>query len=126
MLQLEGNWQAARDLSDTALSSRPLNFRLLVSRIQLEYEVGEFDQGGIYLDRLLEVQRLVPQPSYESAAVALIIPLVARISGNVRRFNAAAEAAALNAANVIASANRASGDARSRFLLAQLGFGEAG
>jgi len=48
----------------------------------LEYDVGNFSEGKVYLDRLLEVMRLTePGPVYEHAFPAMTVPMAARISG---------------------------------------------
>ena len=62
--------------------------------MQLEFELGEFDQGEVYLERLLDAMRLIPPgPSLEYMLLALGIPLAARVSGTARHI-VDAEAAA--------------------------------
>ena len=66
----------------------------LAARILLEYEVGEFSQGEHYLEQLLEVMRqTMPGPTVEYAYPAMVIPLVARTSGVVEKFDIAKTAA---------------------------------
>jgi len=72
--RLEGDWLTARDLSNQGLGLAPLEPRNLVSRALLEYEVGDFHQGDIYLERLLEVMRLTPH-----IFPAMVIPLAVAI-----------------------------------------------
>ncbi len=56
--------------------------------------MGDFGQGGAYLERLLEVARLSPSgPIIEYALMAYVIPLAARITGVVDRFDVAETAA---------------------------------
>ena len=62
--------------------------------MQLAFELGEIDQTGVYLERLLDAMRLAPSgPNFEYAVPALGIPLAARVSG-VSRHIEVAEAAA--------------------------------
>ncbi len=70
--------------------------------MQMEFELGEFDQGEAYLERVLAAMRLTPPgPNLEYMLPALGIPLVARVSGTDRHFEAAETAAhaILTAAN---------------------------
>jgi tetratricopeptide (TPR) repeat protein len=67
-----------------------------MTRVVLEYHVGDFSQGDIYLERLLEVMRLTaPGPNAEYSGPALVIPLVARIAGVPDRFDIAENSAEL-------------------------------
>jgi DNA-binding CsgD family transcriptional regulator len=59
----------------------------------LEYQVGEFSQGEVYLHRLLEVIHQYPGPTLAAASVAQIIPVVARITGSLDCLNIALTAA---------------------------------
>jgi tetratricopeptide (TPR) repeat protein len=54
---LEGNWTAGRECCNRALKGASAYRQLLCARVLLEYETGEFDQGKIYLERLLEELR---------------------------------------------------------------------
>ena len=77
-----GDWGAAREFSDRDLTLAPQHLPGLASRTLLEYEVGEFSQGGHYLEQMLEVMRqTMPGPTVEYAYPAMVIPIVARISG---------------------------------------------
>jgi DNA-binding CsgD family transcriptional regulator/tetratricopeptide (TPR) repeat protein len=92
--RLEGNWQAARAFSDRALAVGPREPRPLSTRVQVEYQAGEFNQGGLYLEQLQEVMRQSPPgPTYEYASPAAVIPLVARITGEFDRLDIAQAAA---------------------------------
>ena len=51
--RLEGNWQAARDLSDRGLLVANVDHRLLAPLAQIEYEIGDFAAGEPFLGRLL-------------------------------------------------------------------------
>jgi hypothetical protein len=46
---LRGDWQAARDMYDRGLEVAPTWFLLLGFRAQLEYDVGNFSAGQVYL-----------------------------------------------------------------------------
>lgn len=84
LLYRKGEWQAAREFNDRGLAASPRETRLLHTRLILEYEVGNFNEGEAYLNRLLEVMRLTPPgPAYEYAFPAMSIPMAARISGNL-------------------------------------------
>ena len=89
-----GDWQTARDSTDHGLAILPMDTRLLGGRVLLGFEVGEFKQGAVYLERYLETMRLTePGPSTDYAFVAGIIPFVDRITGERRYQNIAAAAA---------------------------------
>jgi len=89
-----GEWQAARDFNDRGLAASPRETRLLHTRMILEYEVGNFDDGEAYLHRLLQVMRLTaPGPAYEYAFPAMSIAMAARISGNLGWLDEAEKAA---------------------------------
>ena len=84
-----GDWPGARRFSDSgsALSSDP---RLLATRALLEYAVGEFTEGKVYLDRLLGmIRRATPGPTMGHALTALVVPIIARITGAVPGLEAA-------------------------------------
>ena len=53
----------------------------------MEYEIGNFDQGQSYLDRVLEAESLPPMGQPYLSAV--MIPLAARISGVIERLQVA-------------------------------------
>jgi tetratricopeptide (TPR) repeat protein len=76
------------------LALAPRNPLILIPRILLEYEVGDFEGGEAYLKRLLEVASLTPPgPTVPSATIVGVIPLVARITGTTDRFDIAEAAA---------------------------------
>ena len=82
MQRLEGHWETARQTSDQALAKAPNDAPLLASRIILEYEVGDFPQGGKYLGSLLDLMHASsPGPTWAYSYPAQLIPLVARITG---------------------------------------------
>ena len=90
----EGDWQAAREFNRRGLLLSPSDARLLVTRMVLEYETGNLDEGNEYLEGLVETLRLVTSgPRYDHASAALMIPVVARITGEVDRLHIAEGAA---------------------------------
>ncbi len=90
----EGEWEAARHFSDQGLAALSMDIRCLATRVQLEYELGEFDLSDAYLKRLLDAMRLIPPgPTHENMLTALVIPLAARVNGNTRHFEFAEAAA---------------------------------
>ena len=71
-----GDWPAARDFTERGLEVEPQAQTLLSTRAVLEYQTGAFDQGKIYLGRLME--RVHLDPSEPSLFASVAIPLVAR------------------------------------------------
>jgi DNA-binding CsgD family transcriptional regulator len=91
---LVGDWHTARAFSDRALVVSSMECRSLCTRALLEYQAGDFAQGEIYLQRLVEVMgRTPPGPTNEHAFTAMVIPLVVRITGAVDRLGIAEIAA---------------------------------
>ena len=67
---------------------------LLATRVMMEYETGDFGQGGVYLGRLLELMHAVPPgANWEHGYPAMVIPVVARITGEIDRLETAQAAA---------------------------------
>jgi ATP/maltotriose-dependent transcriptional regulator MalT len=89
----QGDWQSARELSDRGLALAPRNPATLLSRILMEYEVGDFEQGEVYLERLMDVASAADLGSTVSMVIAWVIPEVARITGANDRFEIAEAAA---------------------------------
>ena len=76
----EGDWEAARWFSDQSLTNLAMDSRCLAARMQLELELGQFDQAEAYLKRLIEVMRLSPPgPTGEYMIPALGLPFAANI-----------------------------------------------
>ena len=91
----EGDWQAAKDFGERGLLVSPSDTRLLGTRMLMAYEAGNVIEGNGYMGLLVEALRLVtPGPSYDYASAALIIPVVARITGAVDQLHTAESAAA--------------------------------
>jgi DNA-binding CsgD family transcriptional regulator len=92
--ELQGNWKAARHYNDRGLAVAPSDQWLLSTRAVLEYQVGEFSQGEAYLRQLLEsILQTSPGPTLPYALQAIVIPVVAQISGITERVDAAKAAA---------------------------------
>ena len=91
---LTGDWRSARTFIDQGLAAVAQETRLLSVRVLLEYEVGEFDQGEVYLERFLEVtRRTAPGPTFEYGLLSIVLPVVARITGAANREDIAEAAA---------------------------------
>jgi tetratricopeptide (TPR) repeat protein len=89
-----GDFKAAIELNDQGLALSPMDLRHLSHRALLEYETGNFSQGDIYLDRLVETSPLVTTgPGSAAEIAAFTIPVVARISGVLHRLAVAQDAA---------------------------------
>jgi DNA-binding SARP family transcriptional activator len=92
---LEGDWEAARRLSDAGLRLQPRDARNLGLRTLLEYQLGEVAPGEAFLERLLEAMRATaPGSTVEHSEAAATIALVGRITGRHERFDLAETAAA--------------------------------
>jgi len=87
---LVGEWQPAREFIARGLVVDPGDARLLARRVMLEYEVGDFSQGQLYLEQLLDSwSQTPPEPTSDYATPGLLIPLVVRITGVAERLEIA-------------------------------------
>ena len=85
---LRGDWQAARAFNERNLAIAGQDPIVPTKRALLEYEVGNFGQGEVYLEQLLEVMGLAaPGPTGRDATIAVTIPMIARITGITDRLN---------------------------------------
>jgi DNA-binding CsgD family transcriptional regulator len=92
--RLLGDWQTARELGSRGLELSPMDARLLSARVLIEYQLGNFDQGEDYLERLLKVVRLTDHAiTAEYASPPMLIPLVTRITGVPARLDLARDMA---------------------------------
>ncbi|MFQ6029676.1 MAG: LuxR C-terminal-related transcriptional regulator [Dehalococcoidia bacterium] len=90
----DGDWQSARDFSDRGLAVSPLDPRLLGNRVLIEYELGNFAEGQVYLERIIETMRMTaPGPATIYGITAAVIPIVAQITGVAESFDTAETAA---------------------------------
>ena len=106
LAMLVGDWVVARGFSERGLATAPLDAQLLLSRILLEYQEGDFSQGAAYVDRLVEGMHMAtPGPNYDTAFLAMAISLAALITGTPERLDVAETAAkaALSSSNAIHS-----------------------
>ncbi len=87
----QGDWEAARAMSELGLAADSRDPRHLALRAVLEYELGNPDEGAPYLARLQEVARSVPPPGpiADHVFLALVIPLVGRVAGTTERVEVA-------------------------------------
>ena len=76
----EGDWHAARQMSDVGSKAQPRDPRALAMRALLEYEIGDVDAGGAFAARLQEAAESVspPGPIAEHAFMAGAISLAAK------------------------------------------------
>ena len=88
-----GDWQQAREMSDRGLALAPRQPDLLANRTLMEYQVGDFEQGEVHLDRLAEALSTGNQPLNAQRLMAFAIAAVGRISGADDRFDIAQVAA---------------------------------
>ena len=89
----DGDWEVARELSDRALVGTPLDIPNLSFRAMMEYEVGNFDGGKQFLERLEESTALGASRANEQMSVARAFPVIARITGLHERLEVAEAAA---------------------------------
>ncbi len=94
LCQLRGDWSASREYTDAGMEVSYQNATVLVSRTLLEYELGNLAEGGELLARMIKtMHQSEPGPSVQYAYTAIVIPLVARITGIQSNFDVAAAAA---------------------------------
>ncbi len=83
--RLKGDFQNAFDFNDRGLTMLPRDPRLLGTRALTEFEVGQFERGEAFLQRLLDAERGTSAAiAFEHAFAASIIPAIARITGDTR------------------------------------------
>ena len=89
--RLTGDWEAARDLAGRGLTAVPQDTGILVNRVLLEYEVGEFDSGREYSAELFGP--MLDTFTAFSGVHSLLIAVVGLISGDTTNFENARAAA---------------------------------
>jgi DNA-binding CsgD family transcriptional regulator/tetratricopeptide (TPR) repeat protein len=97
---VEGDWAAARKLCGEGLRLDPSDPFLLVNRARLEFETGNPDDGWHYLNRYIDGMKndtLRPwgDRNLLHASVALVVPLISRITGNSESLSLAESCAQL-------------------------------
>ena len=91
---MEGDWPTARRYCEYGIAGAPRDPRLLILRVQLEFQVGDFNQGENYLNQLLEVMNAAPRaPAFPYAMPSFVIPFVGHITGKDSHFDVALVAA---------------------------------
>jgi len=89
-----GDWESARQHSESGLELFPNDCRNLAVRMQVAAELGEFNQGKRYMENLVSSVRMSPRgPTFEYMVAALGIPLFDRIAGGADQLDAAQDAA---------------------------------
>ena len=92
--QMQGDWRSAQAFIDRGLAVAPMDPRLLSLRIILAYEMGDVREGETYLEQLIDtLHHTEAGPSVTFGLSALVIPLIARITGEVDRLDVAKAAA---------------------------------
>ena len=87
---VRGDWLAVQRLTDRGLALNPGHSALQLSRVLCEYEIGDFVQGGVYLDRMIETARRGRHgPVLEIAIPSYGLPLVAEITGSLEHLDEA-------------------------------------
>jgi DNA-binding CsgD family transcriptional regulator len=82
---LIGEFQPVRESLNRAVAVAPEDSRIQVQLVWLHYQVGDYDTGTVHLERMLESWRQTPPgPSNDYAAPCMIIPLVARMTGQAK------------------------------------------
>ena len=100
LARCRGEFAAARQLSERGLAVSPQESRLLLGRTVLEFEVGDFENGELYLRRLVEVMESAPPgPTLESALVPVAISYLSRITGKDERLAMGKSVAEANVAS---------------------------
>jgi DNA-binding SARP family transcriptional activator len=98
----EGDWRAARELSELGLAVDPRDPRHLALRATLEYELGDHDAGAAYIARLQEVAESAPPPgpiadhvflATASPFLAAALPLIGHMASADERLGVAEAAA---------------------------------
>lgn len=96
----QGDWEAARGYSERGLSVSASDARLLGTRLVVEFETGNTQAGDEFLQQAIDAHSLLMQnlitrgARYDHASTALMIPIAARITGNMEHLHLAEAAAA--------------------------------
>ena len=94
LYRLLGEWGRARTASDRALAVAPGDVTILADRVLLEYELGEWEQGEGFLERLVETMHAAPpRAGVQHARPAAVLPYIARLTGSSDRLDIAVTAA---------------------------------
>ncbi len=91
LARYSGHWVEAYEFSDLGLKVAPYDSRLLGDQAITAFELGDFDKGDSYLDRLLQTlhgSRQVPR-HFAQSYIAASLAIRAWISGDSRHLNLA-------------------------------------
>jgi len=93
LAHLTGEWREARAHSDRGLALTPRHLVLLHGRVHLEYETGHEQEGGGYLQRLLEAESFAGPYPLSGSFTAMALSQVAALSNRTTGFEPALAAA---------------------------------
>jgi DNA-binding CsgD family transcriptional regulator len=89
-----GDWGQARAFASRHIAVEPNAAPLLKELVSLEYELGAFEQGEVYLKRMQEIMRRTPPgPGEEYADTSLVLHIASRITGSTEYLGIAGQAA---------------------------------
>jgi DNA-binding CsgD family transcriptional regulator/tetratricopeptide (TPR) repeat protein len=89
-----GDWGQARVFASRHIAVEPNAAPLLKELVSLEYELGAFEQGEVYLKRMQEIMRRTPPgPGEEYADTSLVLHIASRITGSTEYLGIAGQAA---------------------------------
>ena len=83
--RISGDWEATRKFTDRGLSIAPQDTGLLVNRILLEYETGDFQSASEFQELLLG--DTLDAPAALTGVHALLIAVVGLITGDTGKFD---------------------------------------
>ena len=90
LARLQGAWETAREFSERGLAAAPGDPMSPALRALVEHQVGDFQRGATYLERVLEfVSEAPPEPTLLYMYSALTIPGVAIITGDTDHLDTA-------------------------------------
>ena len=94
LARLRGDLATGRDLQERAMALAPGDPLITAALSLIEYESGDFTQGEAYIESLLGImEQAPPGPTSAYMAPAVVIPMVARITGVPHRFDVARRSA---------------------------------
>ena len=92
--RVRGDWPATREFSNRGLAISPTTPPQLYTRVLMEYQVGEIDQGDVYLQRLIDRLPLKPPgPILAWSWLSATIAVAAYMNGYNEHLDVSAAAA---------------------------------
>ncbi|MCI0896114.1 MAG: protein kinase [Chloroflexi bacterium] len=92
--KLHGDYEKSRGFIERGMEVAARDTRIRTLSVMLEYEVGNFAEGQVHLDYLLEIMRQTgPGATAEYSFPAILIPVVARMTGDKEQLDIAKAAA---------------------------------